>query len=81
MIKCEKFLTLPKSHPLGALLSLLKSTNLPVIATGGVSSLEDIARSFAFRHMGNLESGISDHTIRDGSLNPGEAIEWLARAE
>ncbi|OEU70356.1 MAG: 1-(5-phosphoribosyl)-5-[(5-phosphoribosylamino)methylideneamino]imidazole-4-carboxamide isomerase [Desulfovibrio sp. S3730MH75] len=58
------------------LAELCSKTKLPVIAAGGVATLEDIINLYPLASKG-LEGAISGKAIYTGSLNLAEAIEWL----
>ncbi|MBI9111603.1 1-(5-phosphoribosyl)-5-[(5-phosphoribosylamino)methylideneamino]imidazole-4-carboxamide isomerase [Maridesulfovibrio ferrireducens] len=58
------------------LAELCSKTKLPVIAAGGVATLEDIMNLYPLVSKG-LEGAISGKAIYTGSLNLTEAIEWL----
>ena len=55
--------------------ALADATHIPVIASGGVSSLEDLA---ALRAVGNIAGAISGRALYDGRIDLGEALTWLA---
>ena len=55
--------------------ALADATHIPVIASGGVSSLEDLA---ALRAVGNIAGAISGRALYDGRIVLGEALTWLA---
>ncbi len=58
--------------------AILRQTRLPVIAAGGVSSLDDLKALMAIAHCGNLEGVISGRALYDGSLDLPAAITLLA---
>ncbi len=58
------------------LAELCSKTKLPVIAAGGVATLDDIINLYPLASKG-LEGAISGKAIYTGSLNLAEAIEWL----
>ncbi|WP_031483688.1 1-(5-phosphoribosyl)-5-[(5-phosphoribosylamino)methylideneamino]imidazole-4-carboxamide isomerase [Maridesulfovibrio frigidus] len=58
------------------LAELCSKTKLPVIAAGGVATLEDIINLYPLASKG-LEGAISGKAIYTGSLNLVEAIEWI----
>jgi phosphoribosylformimino-5-aminoimidazole carboxamide ribotide isomerase len=61
---------------ISALQSLLEITSLPVLAAGGVSTLDDI-KALAPLFMRGLEGVITGKAIYEGSLNLGEAQAWI----
>lgn len=61
-----------------AIASLLEMTRLPVIAAGGVATLEDVKKLHSLRERGNLEGAISGRALCEGSLSLAEANSWLA---
>lgn len=63
---------------LNSLSSLLAMTSLPVIAAGGVNSLEDIKRCWSLSGKGNLEGIISGRALYEKTLDFKEAKNWLA---
>lgn len=64
---------------LKALTDLLAITTLPVIAAGGVASLDDIANVYNLRGKGNLEGAISGRALCEGSLSLKEALNWIRK--
>lgn len=64
---------------LAALESLLRQTRLPVIAAGGVATLDDVRAIQALAQHGNLEGAISGRALCEGSLRLSHALEWLER--
>jgi phosphoribosylformimino-5-aminoimidazole carboxamide ribotide isomerase len=61
---------------LGALETLLGLTNLPVIAAGGVSTIEDVKALYPFLQQG-LEGVITGRAIYEGTLDFAAALQWL----
>ncbi len=61
-----------------ALARLLELTSLPVIAAGGVATLDDVKMLFPFSRQG-LEGVISGRAIYTGTLDFGEAMAWIAK--
>ena len=55
--------------------ALANATQIPVIASGGVSSLEDL---LALRAAGNISGAISGRALYDGSIDLVEALTRLA---
>ena len=55
--------------------ALADATQIPVIASGGVSSLEDL---LALRAAGNIAGAISGRALYNGRINLGEALTKLA---
>lgn len=64
-----------------ALQKLLSLTELPVIAAGGVNTLEDIKKCHALKSAGNLEGVISGKALYEKTLDLGEALHWLEEVE
>ena len=56
---------------------LIESTSIPVIASGGVSTLDDINRLLPLVPLG-LMGVITGRAIYEGTLNLGEAIRAAA---
>ena len=65
---------------LPALEHVLKLTDRPVIAAGGISTLEDIQE---IHHLGpkGLEGVITGRAIYSGSLDFKTAVDWIAKQE
>lgn len=57
-------------------LELARSTSIPVIASGGLASLDDIRR-LAEPDARILEGAISGRALYDGRIDPGEALRIL----
>ena len=55
--------------------ALARATSIPVIASGGVSSLDDL---IALRDTGVISGAISGRALYDGKLDLGEALAALA---
>ncbi len=60
-----------------ATLELARSTSIPVIASGGVSSMDDL-RGLKARGGGVLEGVISGRAVYDGTVDVAEAVRFLA---
>ncbi len=60
-----------------ALEELCKAASLPVIAAGGVATLNDIQNLYPLSALG-LEGAISGRAIYDGTLDLKEATTWIA---
>jgi phosphoribosylformimino-5-aminoimidazole carboxamide ribotide isomerase len=56
--------------------ALAEAVSLPVIASGGVASLDDIAAFLALEHLG-IEGVISGRAIYDGRIDPASAIALM----
>ncbi len=54
--------------------ALASATSIPVIASGGVSSLDDL---LALRDAGNIAGAISGRALYDGRINLGQAMKAL----
>ncbi|MEM7724133.1 MAG: 1-(5-phosphoribosyl)-5-[(5-phosphoribosylamino)methylideneamino]imidazole-4-carboxamide isomerase [Pseudomonadota bacterium] len=59
---------------IGATAALAKATSIPVIASGGVSSMADL---LALRDTGVIAGAISGRALYDGALELGEALAAL----
>ena len=57
-------------------LELARSTSIPVIASGGLASMEDIKR-MTDTDAQILEGAISGRALYDGRINPDEALSLL----
>ena len=62
-----------------ATLDLAKATSIPVIASGGLASIEDVRR-LASPDCAILAGAISGRALYDGRLDPAEAIALLKSA-
>jgi phosphoribosylformimino-5-aminoimidazole carboxamide ribotide isomerase len=65
---------------LEATLTLAQSTNVPVIASGGLSSIEDI-KQLLKPECAILAGAISGRALYDGRLDPKEALTLIGQAE
>jgi phosphoribosylformimino-5-aminoimidazole carboxamide ribotide isomerase len=63
-----------------AALALAGALNIPVIASGGLASLEDIVR-LAQPDCARLEGAIAGRALYDGRLDPAQALALLRRAK
>ncbi len=61
-------------------LELARSTTIPVIASGGLASMDDIARMIR-PDAQLLEGAISGRALYDGRINPAEALKLLRTAK
>ncbi|UZP67914.1 1-(5-phosphoribosyl)-5-[(5-phosphoribosylamino)methylideneamino]imidazole-4-carboxamide isomerase [Desulfovibrio mangrovi] len=61
-----------------ALKKLAETSSLPVIAAGGVATLDDVKALYPLSRSANLEGAISGKAIYTGTLNLQEAMEWIA---
>jgi phosphoribosylformimino-5-aminoimidazole carboxamide ribotide isomerase len=61
-------------------LDLARAVTIPVIASGGLASLEDIRR-LASPECAILEGAISGRALYDGRIDPGEALRILAASK
>lgn len=59
-------------------LELAKSTSIPVIASGGLASMDDI-EMMTRPEMQILEGAISGRALYDGRIDPAEALDLLRR--
>jgi phosphoribosylformimino-5-aminoimidazole carboxamide ribotide isomerase len=62
-----------------ATIGLAEATRIPVIASGGLASLDDI-RTLASPACAKLEGAISGRALYDGRIDAGEALRLLAGA-
>lgn len=60
---------------------LAEASPMPVIAAGGVATLEDIKSLYPISKKGNLEGAISGRALYEGTLNFKEAQAWLDAQE
>jgi len=65
---------------LEATLALANTTKIPVIASGGLSSIEDI-KQLLQPECAILEGAISGRALYDGRLDPKEALDLINQAE
>jgi len=63
---------------LPALKTLAETSSLPVIAAGGVATMDDVKALYPLSRTANLEGAISGRAIYTGTLNLREAMEWIA---
>jgi phosphoribosylformimino-5-aminoimidazole carboxamide ribotide isomerase len=56
--------------------ALAKSTSIPVIASGGLASIDDIKALMKPEHA-MLEGAISGRALYDGRIDPAEALRVL----
>ncbi len=61
-------------------LALANAVSIPVIASGGLASMEDIRR-LADPAMARLEGAISGRALYDGRIDPREALALLNAAK
>ena len=62
-----------------ATLALARAVDIPVIASGGVSSMEDL-KALRQRGAGLLEGVISGRAVYDGKIDLPEAVKLLKEA-
>lgn len=62
---------------LPALTKLAQTSSVPVIAAGGVATLDDIKALYPLSVDANLEGAISGKAIYTGTLDVKEASEWI----
>ncbi|MDE1172850.1 MAG: 1-(5-phosphoribosyl)-5-[(5-phosphoribosylamino)methylideneamino]imidazole-4-carboxamide isomerase [Parvibaculaceae bacterium] len=62
-----------------ATLALARAISTPVIASGGLSSIEDLRKLIEANEPG-IEGAISGRALYDGRLNPAEALRAIAEA-
>jgi phosphoribosylformimino-5-aminoimidazole carboxamide ribotide isomerase len=59
------------------LAELAKESPMPLIAAGGIATLEDIQKLYSLSLEAPLEGAITGRAIYEGSLNFEEALQWL----
>lgn len=64
-----------------ALEALAVKSAVPVIAAGGVATLDDIKALYPVSRRTNLEGAISGRALYEGSLDLKEAMAWIAAQE
>ena len=69
-----------RSSPASARLALAEALTIPVIASGGLASLDDVKRLLQ-PDCAKLEGAISGRALYDGRLDPKEALALIAAAE
>ncbi len=66
---------------IAALAALAKKSRVPVIAAGGVATLDDIKALYPLSQTANLEGAISGRALYEGTLDLKEAMAWIAARE
>ncbi|HIW78939.1 MAG TPA: 1-(5-phosphoribosyl)-5-[(5-phosphoribosylamino)methylideneamino]imidazole-4-carboxamide isomerase [Candidatus Bilophila faecipullorum] len=61
-----------------ALTRLARTSPVPVIAAGGVATLDDVKALYPLSVSANLEGAISGRAIYEGTLDLREAMDWIA---
>ena len=61
--------------------ALAQKSTIPVIAAGGVATLEDIKSLYPFSISANLEGAISGRALYEGTLDLKEAMDWINAQE
>ncbi len=61
-----------------AMQRLCSISKLPVIAAGGVSTLDDVKALYPLSRRSTLQGAISGRALYEGTLNLSEAIKWIA---
>ena len=64
-----------------ALEALAKKSRIPVIAAGGVATLDDIKALYPISVAANLEGAISGRALYEGTLDLRQAMDWIAKQE
>lgn len=64
-----------------ALKALAEKSRIPVIAAGGLATLDDIKALYPISKTANLEGAISGRALYEGTLDLREAMEWIAAQE
>ena len=68
-----------KGLNLAATAELARATSIPVIASGGLASIEDV-KSLMRPEYSMLEGAISGRALYDGRIDPAEALALIAAA-
>lgn len=66
---------------LSVLALLAKKSPMPVIAAGGVATLEDIQKLYALSLESRLEGAITGRAVYEGTLDLREALTWLSEQQ
>ena len=66
-----------KGVNLSAVAALAEKSRIPVIAAGGVHTMQDIQNLYQVSLRANLEGAISGRAIYEGTLDTAEAVRWL----
>lgn len=61
-----------------ALRALAEKSPIPIIAAGGVATLDDIKALYPISKSAKLEGAISGRALYEGSLDLKEAMDWIA---
>ena len=64
-----------------SLTHLARTSKVPVIAAGGVATLDDVKALYPLSVSANLEGAISGRAIYEGTLDLREAMSWIAAQE
>ena len=62
---------------LPVLAELARKSSIPVIAAGGVSTMDDIRMLYPLSREANLEGAITGRAIYEGTLDLAEAMDWI----
>ena len=68
-----------KGLNLEATAALARATKIPVIASGGLASIEDV-KALTRPEFAMLEGAIAGRALYDGRIDPKEALSVLAKA-
>lgn len=60
---------------------LAEKSPVPVIAAGGVATLEDVKKLYPISVAANLEGAVSGRALYEGTLDLKEAMAWIAEQE
>lgn len=66
---------------LPALEHLAKASTVPVIAAGGVATLEDVKALYPLSRTTNLQGAVSGRAIYEGTLDLRTAMDWIRQQE
>lgn len=64
-----------------ALAALAQKSPVPVIAAGGVATLDDVKALYPLTRSANLQGAISGRALYEGTLDLREAMDWIAAQE
>lgn len=66
---------------LPALEHLARASSVPVIAAGGVATLDDVKALYPLSRSANLQGAVSGRAIYEGTLDLREAMDWIDAQE
>ena len=65
----------------GQLARIARMSPIPVIAAGGVATLDDVKALYPLSVTANLEGAISGRAVYEGTLDLGQALAWVREQE